>query len=222
MAKKDEAANAEKMPSGYVVEDKAALKRLIDANEKNAFKYINTMHKIGVSALWHLAKHGDIMQVNAAYLSMPKGMKSAGFAQWLLAHGALAANTDEDRKTKPFIFDKKKKTNVEAAYADGWWEHMPEKKPTQIFDLQEAIRSLIARAEKQKTMSHAELLPTLKSLAAIGAVHGAEQKAAAGEKLTDAEKPLLEAGSNPEAAVSLAAQHAIPAKTASAPAKVLQ
>jgi hypothetical protein len=198
----DKKPAGEKMPANYVITDGKALDSEIASNEKAAFKWINRMQRIGVSALDHLARHGNIHFVNSAYLSMPKGTKSAGFTSWLLAHGALKANDGDDKKTKPFLYDKSKKTNVEAAYAEGWWEHASEKKPDQVFDLQQAIVKLIKQVEAKSEIAHAELLPALKSLVVIGAVQAEQGKVEAGE---EGNKAILAQATDAKAATAAAA-----------------
>ena len=207
-----------KIPVGYIIADGKLLDKAINSAEKSAYKWINQMEKIGVSALSHLKEHGNIHFVNAAYLAMPKGTKSASFAAWLLFYGAIKANEDKaTREEKPFVYDKTKKTDPVAAYADekGWWGFgVREQKPHEIFDLQAAVQKLIERAMKQSEMAHAELLPLLKGLVEVGKVHDAQAKVIKGEELTAGEQQALDASTKPASAI---ASIASPAGNGSAP-----
>lgn len=102
---------------------------------------------VGVDVLEHFEQHKDTGVVNRYFLAIPKGIRKTAVASWLLAHGALAVNTDRDNaKTSPFVYDKTKVTSAAAAAEDNWTTHKPEKELVEVFDLQQAVRALIKKA----------------------------------------------------------------------------
>jgi len=123
------------------------LKKIDTLNDKA--KAIQSEYQaVGVECLQHLSDHGDIGPVNRLYVGMPKGTRKTAMASWLMAHGALKVNTDKGTKeTSPMAFDKNKKTDPEAAKADPWQDHAPERDIADTFDLQVALKSLLNRAQ---------------------------------------------------------------------------
>lgn len=111
----------------------------------------------GVDVLEHFAQHKDTGVVNRLYLAMPKGARHTAMASWLLAHGALKANTDKGSKdSSPFAYDRDKVTDAEAAALDPWFDHKPSKAPDEVFDLQKAVRQLIIKAGKAPGLVHGD------------------------------------------------------------------
>lgn len=119
----------------------------------------------GVGVLVHFAEHHDAAIVNRLFLALPAGSRKTAFASWLLAYGAVMVNTDQAmKKERPFLWDKDKETKPEAASQDMWYNHKPEKPIDETFDLQKAVRAILARAGKAETLSHGDG-DTLKALA---------------------------------------------------------
>jgi hypothetical protein len=104
--------------------------------------------------------------VNRLYLGVSKGVRKAALTSWLLAHGSIVANTEGNKKEKPFNFTKDKVTNVAAALADPWFAHKPDSNPDEVFDLQKAIAAIIKKAEG-KELVNGQLLPELQRLLAV-------------------------------------------------------
>jgi hypothetical protein len=152
-----------------LIKDNAELTKAIDAWGAQGTKWTTRGQLLALSALQYLADHRDTGAVNRLYKAMPKGTKSSAMASFLLTHGALSANTDKGTKAdQPFKFDKEKATDVDAAKADPWFDHKPEPDADQVFDLQKAIKAIIAKAAKSKQLSHAELLTGLNALVTAG------------------------------------------------------
>ncbi len=118
----------------------------------------------GVGVLVHFAEHHDAAIVNRLYLALPAGSRKTAFASWLLAYGAVMVNNGENKKERPFLWDKEKETKPEAAAEDMWYNHKPEKPLDEVFDLQKAVRSLLAKAGKAGKLEHGDG-DTLKALA---------------------------------------------------------
>ena len=113
----------------------------------------------GLQALMHLKAHGDIGPCNRLQVGLPKGVRRVALASWLLAHGSLKVNTDQGtRKTAPLSYDKSKATNPEAAMADPWFDHLPEKAIDEVFDLQKAIHVLLQKAKGKPVTVNGKLL----------------------------------------------------------------
>lgn len=151
--------------------DKAGMDKGIKSIQVTGAKLDMLIWQVGVSSLAHLAEFGDTGYVNRLYKAMPKGSRSSALVSWLLAYGGVIANTDKETKAdKPFLFAKDKKTNVEGAMADAWYDHKPEKAPDEMFDLQVAMIALLkkatAAAQKGQLKGGAELLNKLREVAA--------------------------------------------------------
>ena len=119
-----------------------------------------------VGVLEHFAVHKDNGLVNRLYHAMPAGSRKSALTSWLLTHCAVAANTDKATKQEqPFVYDRTKKTDPEAGEADPWYSHKPDKAPDEVFDLQKAVRALLAKAGKAESIKGGTA-DTLKALAA--------------------------------------------------------
>lgn len=146
--------------------DVAALNKEIAAIKTAGAKLDSRIQTAAVAVLEHFAQHHDNGLVNRLYQAMPAGSRKAALASWLLTHCAVSANTDKATKQEqPFVYDRNKKTNPEAGEADPWYSHKPDKAPDEVFDLQKAVRSLLARAGKAEYIKGGDAV-TLKALAA--------------------------------------------------------
>ncbi len=139
----------------------------------------DSIQVVGVQALMHLAAHGDVGPLNRLFVGLGKGTRRSALGSWMLAHGAVAVNDSMDtRKTAPLKFDKTKATNPEAAMADPWFDHLPEKEISDVFDLQKAIHAILGKAQgKQikvggKVLGKDVALDALKALAVLGGEEG--------------------------------------------------
>lgn len=133
----------------------ADINKAIDTITKSGAKLDKLIQDTGVAVLTHFAEHKDTGVVNRLYLAMPKGSRSTALASWLLAYGALTPNVAvATKKEQPFSYDKSKDTSPEAAAEDMWYDHKPEKAVDEAFDLQKAIRGILTKASKAKTVTH--------------------------------------------------------------------
>jgi hypothetical protein len=152
----------------------AALNKGIDDLCKDATSIQSRIGEVGIQCLMHLEANGDIGPANRLLVGLPKGVRRNALGSWMLTHGALSVNADAGtKKTAPVKFDKSKKTNVQAALADPWFSHQPEKPLDTVFDLQRAIHVMLTRAKGKTIMVHGKAVdPTiagdmLKSMAAL-------------------------------------------------------
>lgn len=146
--------------------DVAALNKEIAAIKVAGAKLDSRIQTAAVAVLEHFAQHHDNGLVNRLYHAMPAGSRKAALTSWLLTHCAVSANTDKATKhEQPFVYDRSKKTDPEAGEADPWYSHKPDKAPDEVFDLQKAVRSLLAKAGKAESIKGGDA-DTLKALAA--------------------------------------------------------
>lgn len=133
----------------------ADINKAIDSIAKTGAKLDKLIQTTAVEVLEHFAEHKDTGLVNRLYLAMPKGSRSTALASWLLAYAAVTPNVAvATKKEQPFSFDKSKTTDPVAAAEDMWYDHKPEKAVDEAFDLQKAIRGILAKASKAKTVTH--------------------------------------------------------------------
>lgn len=144
------------------------INKAIDTIKTNGAALDALIQETGVSVLEHFAANKDNAVVNRLYLALPNGARKTAMASWLLAYGALRANTDQaNKKTSPFVLDRSKETRPEAAAVDMWYNHKPDAAPDQVFDLQKAIRQVLAKAAKGATTATPEQLKALAKVVGI-------------------------------------------------------
>lgn len=151
-----------------LIEDVAELNKAIDAWGSRGAKWVAEGQHLALSALSRLAAHGDIGPINRLYKAMPKGTKTAAMGEWILAFGSVIANTDTvTRKDKPFVFDKSKKTDMEAAAAKHWSLFAPEPEPIALFDVQaqaiKVLERLLVQAGKAAKVEHRNAFDTIRA-----------------------------------------------------------
>lgn len=154
-----------------LITDKAELVKLIESIASRGKKLDADIQLAGLSCLDHLAKHGDIGQINRLYVALAKGARKAALSSWLLTHGSVVANTEKDKADKPFIYTKDKATSVQAASQDPWYDHKPDAAPDEVFDLQKALEQIVKKAAG-KELVHGELLTGVQGL--LSMIHTAE------------------------------------------------
>ena len=149
--------------------DVAALNKEI-ANIKTAGAKLDTrIQTAAVGVLEHFAEHKDTGLVNRLYHAMSAGSRKSALASWLLTHCAVSANTDgATKKEQPFVYDRNKKTDPEAGEADPWYGHKTDKAPDEVFDLQKAVRALLAKAGKAKDLKGGDADTLVKLAATVG------------------------------------------------------
>lgn len=119
-------------------------------------KFDADVQAIAISIVAHTEAHSDYTKAEALYQALPAGSRRASLVQWFLAFGkirALNPKIAEDRAKMDagavFAFDRDKRTDIEGAHKTMWHAMgKPEAKPADVFDVQKAALSLLARMRK--------------------------------------------------------------------------
>lgn len=148
---------------GAIAAVKDAGKRLDDA-----------IQQVGMSVLAHVGQYGDVTVVTGLYNAMPNGSRKKALVEWLVAFGKLSVNPDKKtRKELPFLFDRTKETNLEAAAAKPWYECAKPADPLEVVDVQAMALALVNRITKAQSkgleVKGAEHLLALQSIAGVAA-----------------------------------------------------
>lgn len=136
---------------------------------KSGMKFDNLVQETAVAVVAHFAEHKDTGVVNRLYRAMPKGSRSTALASWMLKFMAIAVNTGDTKADQPFVFAKGRETDVAGAATEMWYNHKPEKPLEEVFDIQKAVRGLLAKAGKATTLAHGDH-STLVALAKLAGV----------------------------------------------------
>ena len=144
--------------------DKAQIEATIKRILTNGKKLDADIQAAGVGCLDHIEKHGDVTLFNRLYLAMPLGARKSAMTAWAIAFGRVAANTGDNKKEAPFVYDKAKASNIVDAIANPWYNFSPDKLPDEVFDVRKALTQLVARASKSPSVNDAELFTKVREL----------------------------------------------------------
>lgn len=125
-----------------------AIGKAIAGITKRGAKLDADIQHCALSILAHVDQHGNITLVNQLYLGMPKGSRKAALTEWLLKFGKVQANTGDDKKTVPFLFDKTRTTNLDGAIESPWYDFKPDPVPDVSFDYYAMLMAVMAKGEK--------------------------------------------------------------------------
>lgn len=103
---------------------------------------------VGLSALAHLDKCGDLGPLTRLYFAMPKGSRTNALMDWAQTFGKVTVNTGADRKEKPFCFNKQAVTNMDGAIEKPWYECKKPQDPALEFDFVAKLNALLKSATK--------------------------------------------------------------------------
>ena len=154
--------SATKKPAAIL--DKAGIEATIKRITSTGKKLDADIQAAGVGCLAHIEQHGDVTLFNRLYLALPKGARKSALTAWGLAFGKLVANTGDNKKEAPFLYDKAKTTDMAACMAQPWFDFSPDKAPDAVFDIAAAIASIIKRASKATTVTDEAMLTKLHAL----------------------------------------------------------
>lgn len=143
----------------------AAIGKGIDAIIKTGKKLDRDIQIIGLSLLAHIDEHSNPTMLNRLVAEFPAGLRRNAFAEWVLAHGKVKLNEGDDKKVKPFLLDKTRKTNMDGAHAKMWTEFKPEQDLDKVFDFGAMLMSLLNKAGKAKNLEGKELMEKVRMLA---------------------------------------------------------
>lgn len=110
----------------------------------------------GLSVINHAHLHGDVTVVNTLFLALPQGARAKALAEWLLAFGNVAKNTDKkSAKLAPFVYDKARTVagedldkRLSEAAGMPWFKFA--KKGDDVdsaYDLAAALKAMLARVD---------------------------------------------------------------------------
>lgn len=119
-------------------------------------KFDSDVQNIALSIIAHTEAHSDYTKAEALYKALPAGSRRASLVQWFLAFGKISALDPKVPEEKAkieqgahFKFDREKRTDMEGAHKVLWHSMgKPESKPSEVFDVQKAAMSLLARMRK--------------------------------------------------------------------------
>lgn len=136
----------------------------IKSIQSRGSKLAKDIHVTAVSCLAHIEKHGDITLLNRLIMALPSGWRSNAVKAWSEEFGKV----NYDNKSKAFVYDKSKKSNIEGAISISPEEFKPEPEYKPM-DLAAEIARLIKKAEERVNSENdnvpAELLAKLREVA---------------------------------------------------------
>lgn len=158
------------------------------ASIKTAGAKLDTMiQNTAVDVLTHFAEHKDTGLVNRLYLALPKGARKTAMVDWLLKFCAVQPNTEQATKEEqPFVYARDKVTDPEAAAEVMWYDLKKDKAPDDVFDLQKAVRQILAKAGKAPSLAHGDSA-TLKQLAKAVGIPESDVPTRPADKIKDVE-----------------------------------
>src|SRR5574337_235497 len=127
----------------------------------------------GLSIINHVAEHGDTTLADRLFDAMPKGSRRVMLAEWFMAFGmirTLDKKASEDKAAlaagRHFKIDRTRSTNLDGAEAKPWFEMKPEQSAAEAFDVQKAVKAILAKLGKDGlTVVHkAEAIAEAKAL----------------------------------------------------------
>lgn len=114
-------------------------------------KKLDTMIQVaGMSCMAHVEDHKDITPLVSLWHAMPKGSRKKALMDWVLKYGRVLPNADEKGKIdeeKPFLFDRKGRTDLLGAEAEPWFNCAPEKLDAPL-DFLKLLDALLKKADK--------------------------------------------------------------------------
>lgn len=129
-----------------LITDVKLINKAIDSIATRAKKLDADIQHVGLSAIAHIAKHGDIGPINRLFLALGAGHRKSALTSWLLAYAPVKANDGESKKEKPFVNDTARPALLEQATQDPWFEHKPEPAPDEVFDVRAAVAAILKKA----------------------------------------------------------------------------
>lgn len=161
--------------------NKDEIVKAIESIKTRGAKLDSDIHVAACSALAIKTQHGDTMFLNRLYLALPKGTRKQAMTSWVLKYAGVLANTGPNKAEQPFVHSKELAADLEGAKADPWYDHKPDPKPDEVFNVLDAVAAILKKA-KGKELAHAELLAPLAALVESGAL---SSSTANGESNTD-------------------------------------
>src|SRR5574337_881226 len=153
----------------------AGIEKAIKSIQGRGAKLDSDIQTAGLSIINHVAEHGDTTLADRLFDAMPKGGRRVMLAEWFVAFGmirTLDKKVAEDKAAldagRHFKIDRTRSTNLDGAVAKPWFEMKPEQAAAEAFDVQKAVKAILAKLGKDGlTIVHkAEALAEAKALLA--------------------------------------------------------
>ena len=122
----------------------------IEAIRKTGKKLDDMIQVCGMSVLAHCDKHNNVDVLLTLWGAMPQGSRKKALMDWVLKYGKVIANMDEKGVVvadKPFLFNRKGKTDLIGAENEPWFACAPEKLDVPL-DFMKMLESMLAKAAK--------------------------------------------------------------------------
>jgi len=152
-----------------LVKGAKAIAQLINTIRADGKVLDDSIQLAALSCVSHATEHGDVTLACELFKALPKGARSKALTEWFVQYSQLTVNTGLKAKELPFILDRTKALDLEAANANPWYNCKPEKHPSEEFDLIKAMEALLTRADsaakKGLTIKGADKLLQLRVLA---------------------------------------------------------
>lgn len=114
-------------------------------------KLDNDIQLTALSCIAHYADHRDNTLINRLWLAMPKGSRRSALTEWLVQFGGVDVNMNkETAKEQPFVTpakDARRPVDIAGGTAKPWYECKKEKEPSEEFDFNAMLATLLKKAE---------------------------------------------------------------------------
>lgn len=115
-------------------------------------KYDTLVQVTGMSVLAHIEEHSNVTLLTDLFSVLSKGTRKKAFMDWALKYGKVLANMNDKGQIdqeKPFLFNRKGKTDLLGAEAEPWFQCAPEKLEVPL-DFLKMLDSLLKKGDKAK------------------------------------------------------------------------
>lgn len=95
-----------------------------------------------LAVLTHIAEFREVSLFKKLYDAMPKGSRRNALVAWAIGYGQVAVNQDKLTKVaQPFLFNKDKEPDLEAAAGKAWFDFKKEKAPAEAFNFEPELEA---------------------------------------------------------------------------------
>lgn len=134
--------------------DKKAIETSINQIKVSGQKLDAKIQSVALEVLEHVELHSETSLACKLYNALPNGARKNALVAWFLEFGKIKVNTGKDKEAIPLKFDKEGTTDLEGAKAKAWYDFKKEKAPSEEFDFDKALASLIKKAKKAMEAGH--------------------------------------------------------------------
>lgn len=159
--------------SSFAILKSAQLKRRIETIGETSKRLNESVHQLGLNALYYVGMHGDITHANRLVEVLHEGVRRIALIEWFCTFGQLKQHKGEDG-TISLKYDKSKKdfdmqVQLDLAEEVPFWKLSKEKPSNTVFDVVVMMKALIKTAQDKakkegNTVKHLEALPQLQAM----------------------------------------------------------